>query len=61
MTCAHFAADAPCCAAGVNYQALAGGGAFTVALRLPCYPLSNRQGEQAKPCAQHSDNEKVPA
>lgn len=60
MTCAHFEANVPCCARGVNYLALAGGGAFTVPLRLPCYPLSNRQGEQAKPCAHNTDTKEVP-
>lgn len=54
--CAHFIPEQPCCARGVNYQALAGGGAFTVALRLPCYDLTNRRGEQAKPCEHHTDN-----
>jgi hypothetical protein len=58
MTCAHYSPDVPCCARGINYQALAGGGAFYMVLRLPCLPISNRRGEQAKMCAQHSDNEK---
>lgn len=55
MTCAHFDPGAACCTRGVNYQQLAGGGAFTVPLRLPCYPLTNRQGEEARPCNQFSE------
>lgn len=61
MTCAHFTADKPCCARGINYQALAGGGAFYAALRLPCYELTNRRGQQMKPCTQHSDQKKEPS
>ncbi len=51
-TCPHYQPGAACCARGVNYQVLAGGGAFTVPLRLPCYELTNRQGEVAQPCTQ---------
>ncbi len=51
MTCQHFDhPDAECCAAGVNLQRLAGGGVFSMVMRLPCIPLSNRQGHQASVC-----------
>jgi len=51
MTCAHFTdLGARCCAAGVSYQQLAGGGTFTLVLRLPCLPITNRRGEDARPC-----------
>lgn len=46
-------AEACACRAGVNYLALAGGGAHYVALRLPCYDLSNRRGEVSSPCSQY--------
>lgn len=53
MTCAHFTdPGTACCARGVNYQHLAGGGAFTMVLRLPCLPITNRRGEEARTCAQ---------
>jgi hypothetical protein len=52
MLCAHFIADQPCCARGVNYQALAGGGVFTLIMRLPCVEISNRRGEEARACQQ---------
>lgn len=62
MTCHHFTDPAqPCCDRGINYQALAGGGVFLMVLRLPCLPISNRRGEVASQCAQHSDNPKEPA
>lgn len=62
MTCAHFTdVGHRCCAKGVDLRVLAGGGAFYMVLRLPCLPITNRRGEQVKPCAQHSDNEKEPA
>lgn len=50
MICTHFLADHPCCARGVNYLALAGGGVFTLIMRLPCVPISNRRGELAREC-----------
>lgn len=52
VTCAHFDPGAECCAAGINYQRLTGGGVHYMVLRLPCLPLSNRRGEEARPCAQ---------
>lgn len=48
--CAHFVSDSRCCARGVNYQQLAGGGAYSMIFRLPCVELSNRQGEVAREC-----------
>lgn len=54
MTCAHFThAGEGSCARGVNYMALAGGGAFRMLLRLPCLPLSNRRGEEVRTCAKY--------
>ena len=54
MTCAHFThVGAERCAQGVNYMALAGGGAFRMMLRLPCIPLSNRRGEEVRTCAKY--------
>lgn len=54
MTCAHFTdVGKPCCARGVNYAVLAGGGVFTMLLRLPCVPLSNRRGEVARTCSKY--------
>lgn len=51
MTCKFFTTpDAECCAAGVNLQKMAGGGAFTKVLRLPCLPITNRRGEDARKC-----------
>jgi hypothetical protein len=62
MTCAHFTDMGElCCAKGINYQALAGGGVFYMVLRLPCLPISNRRGEVASQCKQHSDNEEEPS
>jgi len=46
-------AEACACKAGVNYQALAGGGRHYQIMRLPCVPISNRRGETASPCAQY--------
>jgi hypothetical protein len=52
MTCAHFShLGAACCARGVNLQHLAGGGVFTLVLRLPCLPITNRRGETVRECA----------
>ena len=62
MGCAHFTAPDHPCARGVNLQALAGGGAFYMVMRLPCIDISNRRGEQAKPCNQfikETDHEKA--
>lgn len=54
MTCAHFTdVGKACCDQGINYQALAGGGVFTMLLRLPCLPLSNRRGEEARQCSKY--------
>jgi len=53
VPCAHFNPGADCCTRGVNYQRLAGGGAFTVVMRLPCLPISNRRGETARECNQY--------
>jgi hypothetical protein len=54
MTCAFFThAGEPHCAQGVSYQALAGGGAFKLLLRLPCLPISNRRGEEARTCTKY--------
>lgn len=50
MICAHFDPGSSSCAAGINYQKLAGGGTFTLVLRLPCLPITNRRGEDARPC-----------
>lgn len=51
MTCRHFTEiGARCCAAGVDYQQLAGGGTFTLVLRLPCLPITNRRGEEVRQC-----------
>lgn len=56
QTCAHFTdVGKACCAKGVNYQALAGGGTFTLVLRLPCLPITNRRGEEARTCTKHSE------
>lgn len=61
VTCAHFThPDETCCSEGISYQQLAGGGAFSMVLRLPCLPLSNRRGEVARTCnkyqAQRADD-----
>lgn len=54
MTCAHFShPGAASCARGVNLQRLAGGGVFTLMLRLPCLPITNRRGETVRECAQY--------
>lgn len=54
MTCQHFThAGEDCCARGVDYMKLAGGGAFKMLLRLPCLPLSDRRGEEARACAKY--------
>lgn len=54
MTCAHFTSvGEPRCAAGVDYMKLAGGGTFTLILRLPCLPISNRRGEVARDCQKY--------
>jgi len=51
MTCEHFThLGEPCCAAGINYMELAGGGVFTLVFRLPCLPITNRHGEEARRC-----------
>lgn len=53
-TCAHFTRpEDECCRAGVEYAQLAGGGAFYMVLRLPCLPLTNRRGHEARPCASY--------
>lgn len=58
MTCQHFTSPgAECCAAGVNLQQLAGGGVFYMVLRLPCIDISNRRGEEAKPCDKFKEGE----
>lgn len=55
-TCQHFDhPGAECCAAGVNLQQLAGGGVHYMVLRLPCIPITNRRGEEARPCNQFSE------
>jgi hypothetical protein len=52
--CAHFThAGEDCCARGVDYMKLAGGGAFRMLLRLPCLPITNRRGEEARACAKY--------
>jgi hypothetical protein len=54
MTCAHFTElGKQCCSAGIDYMKLAGGGTFTLVLRLPCLPISNRRGEVARACAKY--------
>lgn len=54
MTCAHFTHfGEDHCAQGVSYLGLAGGGAFRMLLRLPCLPLSNRRGEDARTCSKY--------
>lgn len=45
------------CAAGVNYLALTGGGAFNLVLRLPCLPLSNRRGQVAAVCTRVNEGQ----
>jgi hypothetical protein len=57
MTCAHFAHAEDCCAQGVSYLKLAGGGAFTMLMRLPCLPISNRRGEVARECSKYQPGE----
>lgn len=58
MTCAHFTDPAEaCCALGVNYQQLAGGGVYGMVMRLPCLPISNRRGDQAQVCKQYERSE----
>lgn len=53
-TCVHFThAGEPCCAGGVEYSKLAGGGAFTMLLRLPCLPITNRRGEDMRECSKY--------
>lgn len=60
MTCAHFSSfGQPCCDKGVNYAKLAGGGAFYMVLRLPCLPITNRRGEEARTCAQYEADDKT--
>jgi hypothetical protein len=53
--CIHFSdpAQARCCRADVQYQALAGGAAHTMIFRLPCFELSNRHGEDVKHCTKY--------
>jgi len=54
MTCVHFThVGEDQCAQGVSYMGLAGGGAFRMLLRLPCLPLSNRRGEEARTCTKY--------
>jgi hypothetical protein len=54
VTCAHFTnPDESYCTQGISYQQLAGGGAFSVVLRLPCLPLSNRRGEVTRTCTKY--------
>jgi hypothetical protein len=58
--CTHFASlDGIACKRGVNLRQLAGGGVFTMPLRLPCYPLSNRQGEVAKECKHYEPSKET--
>lgn len=57
-TCANYTHPGePCCAVGVSYAGLAGGGAFTQLLRLPCLPITNRRGETMRECAQYQPGE----
>jgi hypothetical protein len=56
MTCRFFDPGSTACAAGIEYQKLAGGGAFTMVMRLPCIPISNRRGEEARPCTMYQEN-----
>lgn len=55
-TCQHFSTpESEYCAAGVNLQQLAGGGIFSMVMRLPCIPISNRRGEVASVCKQFKE------
>lgn len=57
--CIHFQnpAEAQQCRCGVRYQALAGGSAHYMLLRLPCYELSNRRGEDISQCDKYQSGE----
>lgn len=50
-------AEHSACRCGVKYQALAGGAVHTMVLRLPCFELSNRRGEEAKRCEKYEPGE----
>lgn len=54
--CTHFRDPAEHCQCqqGVRYAALAGGGAFSQITRLPCVPLSNRQGQVVSLCDKYA-------
>lgn len=58
MLCAHFTPEQSHCAAGVCYLALAGGGVFGMVMRLPCIPITNRRGEEARMCAKYLATDK---
>lgn len=54
MTCQFFTdVGKACCSQGINYATLAGGGPFYMVLRLPCLPISNRRGEEARKCGKY--------
>jgi len=61
--CQNFTdpAEAPACKAGVNYAALAGGGAFYMIVRLPCVPISNRRGEVPSRCPKYQPETERPS
>lgn len=51
MRCVYFTdIKHPRCAAGVSYLTLAGGGVFTMVLRLPCLPITDRKGYDVQVC-----------
>jgi hypothetical protein len=60
MTCRHLTdpMTTQCCAAGVDYLRLTGGGVYSMMLRLPCYELEDRKGHEVvcvAGSAQHPD------
>jgi hypothetical protein len=54
--CQHFRdpAEYRDCHCGVQYGTLAGGGVHEQIMRLPCVPISNRKGNEARHCAKYA-------
>lgn len=57
--CQHFQdpAEHCTCQQGVTYSALAGGPVFGQVFRLPCIPITNRQGNEARHCPKYQPQE----
>jgi hypothetical protein len=55
LTCRHFnGIQHDCCAAGVNYRALAGEPMVGCATRIPCLPIKEPKGGPMADCDKHS-------